>query len=380
MDRFGIGQVRLPEFHIDNFRLPVFGNSSGTSGNHEVELHESLVDAWYFSGYSNENPPEELVGVKGGKMALKNFAFTLGTGFGMYHYNFRNGIIQSSVSTTPYTLKYSGDGYKDLWFMRRNGSTGSPLNYEYGAFKFKVTGLKDGASIRISKTENNGFAPQTDYLTDKIYEDGVYTVPGGRDSVSPAGSNYYAYVDLMMIILDDNPKDNLITIELLPVEYEGYLCFDGVDDFAVWNSALMQDDYTIILKRKWLDTDLAGNKALASKRATSSLADGAFIFEKITNDVAYSYSYGGRSGIILSQNDIVYQTADSYNGTTPIERGSLSDTQLLGLGAGVINSLGSQFAQCAIAYFALYSRTLTTQEIEKEKVKLEAEWNKRLIK
>lgn len=378
MDKLGIKQVGLHDF-----RLPMFGNSSSTSGNHEIGLHESLVDAWYFSGYSNENPPEELVGVvgvNGYAMRLYNFAFTLGTGFGMYYYNFRNGIVQSSVSTTPYTLKYSGDGYKNLWFMRRNGSLGNPLNYEYGAFKFKVTGLKDGASIRISKTENNGFAPQTDYLTDKIYEDGVYTVPGGRDSVSPAGSNYYAYVDLMMIILDDNPKDNLITIELLPAEYEGYLCFDGVDDFAVWNSALMQDDYTIILKRKWLDTDLAGNKALASKRATSSLADGAFIFEKISNDIVYSYSYGGRSGIILSQNDIVYQTADSYNGTTPIERGSLSDTQLLGLGAGVINSLGSQFAQCAIAYFALYSRTLTTQEIEKEKVKLEAEWNKRLIK
>lgn len=74
MDRFGIGQVRLPEFHIDNFRLPVFGDSSGTSGNHEIVPHESLVDAWYFSGYSNENPPEELVGVVGIKAMQCDFA------------------------------------------------------------------------------------------------------------------------------------------------------------------------------------------------------------------------------------------------------------------------------------------------------------------
>lgn len=382
MDRFGIGQVRLPEFHIDNFRLPVFGNSSGTSGNHEIGLHESLVDAWYFSGYSNENPPEELVGVvgvNGYAMRLYNFAFTLGTGFGMYYYNFRNGIVQSSVSTTPYTLKYSGDGYKNLWFMRRNGSLGNPLNYEYGAFKFKVTGLKDGASIRISKTENNGFAPQTDYLTDKIYEDGVYTVPGGRDSVSPAGSNYYAYVDLMMIILDDNPKDNLITIELLPAEYEGYLCFDGVDDYAKCNGLPLLEDYTLICKRIWLGTDNNTTaKSIASKRANSGVIDGAFILERIGIDgISKCCNYGGMTGIEISQQDVVYQTASSYNGHYALKRGTQTDTELLSLGSV---RPGYEFAQCAIAYFALYNRTLTTQEIEKEKVKLETEWNKRLIK
>lgn len=376
MDRFGIGQVRLPEFHIDNFRLPVFGNSSGTSGNHEIGLHESLVDAWYFSGYSNENPPEEVVGVKGGKMALKNFAFTLGTGFGMYHYNFRNGIIQSSVSTTPYTLKYSGDGYKNLWFMRRNGSTGSPLNYEYGAFKFKVTGLKDGASIRIHKTEYNGISQQTDYLTDKIYEDGVYTVPGGRDGVSPAGSNYYAYVDLMMIILDDNPKDNLITIELLPAEYEGYLCFDGVDDYAECNGLPILENYTLICRRGWIAKPETGVTALASKRTSGGIVDGAFNLERMTSTSRWTISYGSLSNIVFSEEDVIYQTSLSYNGSV-ISRGTAKDTSILILGE---EGLKSNFAECAIAYFALYSRTLTTQEIEKEKVKLEAEWNKRLIK
>lgn len=377
MDRFGIGSVRLPEFHIDNFRLPVFGNSSGTSGNHEIGLHESLVDAWYFSGYSNENPPEELVGVvgvNGYAMRLHSFAFTLGTGFGRYFYNFRNGIVQSSVSTTPYALKYSGDGYKDLWFMRRNGSTGNPLNYEYGAFKFKVTGLKDGASIRISKTENNGFAPQTDYLTDKIYEDGVYTVPGGRGSVSPAGSNYYAYVDLMMIILDDNPKDNLITIELLPAEYEGYLCFDGVDDEASCDNLPLLEDYTLICRREYIGTSPQnGSKVLASK--SSYISAGEFMVEYITSNTHKTTSYGAGNDVNIEQSPVFYQTKSSYNGT-PIKYGTASPASQLFLG----RKIDGHNSDCAIAYFALYSRTLTTQEIEKEKVKLEAEWNKRLIK
>lgn len=377
MDRFGIGQVRLPEFHIDNFRLPVFGNSSGTSGNHEIGLHESLVDAWYFSGYSNENPPEELVGVvgvNGYAMRLLSFAFTLGSGFGRYFYNFRNGIVQSSVSTTPYTLKYSGDGYKNLWFMRRNGSLGNPLNYEYGAFKFKVTGLKDGASIRISKTENNGFAPQTDYLTDKIYEDGVYTVPGGRDSVSPAGSNYYAYVDLMMIILDDNPKNNVITIELLPAEYEGYLCFDGVDDEASCDNLPLLEDYTLICRREYIGTSPQnGSKVLASK--SSYISAGEFMVEYITSNTHKTTSYGAGNDVNIEQSPVFYQTKSSYNGT-PIKYGTASPASQLFLG----RKIDGHNSDCAIAYFALYSRTLTTQEIEKEKVKLEAEWNKRLIK
>lgn len=383
MDRFGIGQVRLPEFHIDNFRLPVFGNSSGTSGNHEVELHESLVDAWYFSGYSNENPPEELVGVvgvNGYAMRLLSFAFTLGSGFGKYFYNFRKGIIQTPVSTTSYTLKYSGGGFRLLWYMRINsGTAGSPLYYEYGAFKFKVTGLKDGASIRISKTEYNGISQQTDYLTDKIYEDGVYTVPGGNDSVSPAGSTYYAYVDVMSILLYDNPKDNLITIELLPAEYEGYLCFDGVDDYAACNKLPPLEDYTLICKRIWLGTDNnTTSKSIASKRANPGVIDGAFILERIGIDgISKCYNYGGTTGIEISQQDVVYQTASSYNGHYALKRGTQTDTELLSLGSA---GPGYEFAQCAIAYFALYSRTLTTQEIEKEKVKLEAEWNKRLIK
>lgn len=377
MDRFGIGQVRLPEFHIDNFRLPAFGNSSETSGNHEVGLHESLVDAWYFSGYSNDNPPEELVGVvgvNGYAMRLYNFAFTLGTGFGMYYYNFRNGIVQSSVSTTPYTLKYSTDGYKRLWFMRRNGSTGSPLNYEYGAFKFKVTGLKDGASIRIHKTEYNGIYQQTDYLTDKIYEDGVYTVPGGKGGVSPADSSYYAYVDLMMIILDDNPKNNLITIELLPAEYEGYLCFDGVDDYAACGNLPLLEDYTLICRREYTGTSPQnGDKVLASK--SSYISAGEFTVEYISSNAHKTTSYGAGNDVDIEQSPVFYQTKSSYNGT-PIKYGTASPNNQLFLG----RRNDGHNSDCAIAYFALYSRTLTTQEIEKEKVKLEAEWNKRLIK
>lgn len=59
-------------------------------GGRKATFHNSLVDAWFMSGYSNENPPEEVVGVKGGKMALKNFAFSLNSGFGKYNVDFKS--------------------------------------------------------------------------------------------------------------------------------------------------------------------------------------------------------------------------------------------------------------------------------------------------
>lgn len=45
------------------------------------ELDASLVDAWIFSGYRNEDAPKSVTGEKGHALTLRNFAFTEGSGF-----------------------------------------------------------------------------------------------------------------------------------------------------------------------------------------------------------------------------------------------------------------------------------------------------------
>lgn len=45
------------------------------------ELDASLVDAWVFSGYRNEDAPESVTGEKGHALALGNFAYAEGSGF-----------------------------------------------------------------------------------------------------------------------------------------------------------------------------------------------------------------------------------------------------------------------------------------------------------
>lgn len=48
----------------------------------EISFDKSLVDAWFMSGYSNDNPPASISGYKGHELVLKNFAFTPNSGFG----------------------------------------------------------------------------------------------------------------------------------------------------------------------------------------------------------------------------------------------------------------------------------------------------------
>lgn len=375
MDRFGIGQVRLPEFHIDNFRLPVFGNSSGTSGNHEIGLHKSLVDAWYFSGYSNENPPASLVGAKGNALAFLNFAFSLNSGFGIYNFNFRLWGGSDLVNRTSSALKSTLGGEVLMGGRNMSGTAGEAFHVTYPELKIRVTGLTAQSSIRISNLLNDGSKIDVVPLLDVITQDGEYTIPAGEFTITPV-EGATASANILYIRHYDNIEGNEITVEQIP-SYDGYLCFDGVDDYIVWKTSPILEDYTVICKRKWFNTDLIPIKAIASKRKSGVKMDGAFIFERITNASVWALNYGFNTYIEISQQDVVYQTASSYNGHYALKRGTLTDTELLSLGSA---GPGYEFAQCAIAYFALYSRTLTTQEIEKEKVKLEAEWNKRLIK
>lgn len=157
-------------------------------------------------------------------------------------------------------------------------------------------------------------------------------------------------------------------------EVEGSLMFDGVDDYAECNGLPILEDYTVICRRKWLAKPEKGVTALASKRASAGIIDGAFNLERMTSTSRWTVSYGSLSNIVFSEEDVIYQTTLSYNGSV-ISRGTAKDTPILILGE---EGLKYNFAQCAIAYFALYSRTLTTQEIEEEKIKLEQKWKSKL--
>jgi hypothetical protein len=154
--------------------------------------------------------------------------------------------------------------------------------------------------------------------------------------------------------------------------YEGALVFDGVDDYGICTGLPILDDYTVICKREIINKETG---SVASKRTSSSQWDGAFIFER-NNQLT---SFGQNNYRTIQQDSVSYMTATSYNGDI-ISRGSLQDTEYLILGADGFNidlNRAHEFSNCAIYYFALYNKSLTPEEIETEKERLNEEWLKR---
>lgn len=150
--------------------------------------------------------------------------------------------------------------------------------------------------------------------------------------------------------------------------YEGALVFDGVDDYGICTGLPILDDYTVICRRV-LENNT--KNVVASKSVVAG--NGAFIFE-YGNNATYSFSEY-TSGLAVNLKDSVsYQTKNSYNGST-ITVGNADDTDTLTL--GIIRERDGRLLKGAIYYFALYNKSLTPEEIETEKERLNEEWLKR---
>ena len=90
-------------------------------------------------------------------------------------------------------------------------------------------------------------------------------------------------------------------------------------------------DYTVIAERTWFD--IHDISCFIGKRNRSGDNLGAFEFEFRANK---TFSFGGDNNIIFADNNIVYQTKNSYNGAE-IKSGSLDDTDVLIIGAAQRN-------------------------------------------
>lgn len=163
--------------------------------------------------------------------------------------------------------------------------------------------------------------------------------------------------------------------------YDGALVFDGVDDYGICTGLPLMDDYTVICRRKIIH--IKNSSAVASKRTYPGDIGsfGAFVFERVyVHGVKTTISFGKSNDMSeFDSNEVVYQTKTSYNGTT-INSSNSNDSDILCLGANAYNiSLGicQEFSNVAIYYFALYNKSLTPEEIEVEKERLNEEWLKR---
>lgn len=330
------------------------------------------------SGPSNSDKPSSITGVNGIKMELKNFAYTAGSGFGMYNTSFKEWRKVSSsadyVIADTYvkvTTHYEAEGNRPIVGIAAE---------DYNNVTFKVRAEFTDYSYTPSNTDGVRLS--------LIYVDNMgSTIAAGENVITPGLNTVYKfdlssvpeeYLSTALVAIIVRGKG---TIRMDIEREEGVLVFDGVDDYGICTGLPILDDYTVICKREIIS--IKNSSAVASKRTYPDDVGsfGAFILERVFASGGKSiYSFGSPNGISeFDSNEVVYQTKTSYNGIT-ITSGNDNDSDTLCLGANAYNitlERCQEFSNVAIYYFALYNKSLTPEEIEEEKTRLNEEWLKR---
>lgn len=322
----------------------LFGRRAGKAGPPIPPFNKAMVDAWFMSGLSNADKPGSITGVMGNEIALKNFTYSLSSGFGKYTVDFTKYTGSNTTSNSISIYKEAGinKGFVTIAY--------SQLESDIPSYSIEIKGL-DSGQILYYYRNNEGLEKNVTYNKDGIYELPICYKEGEKGISAGFTIN----------------SVNNITITQLPSAYEDALVFDGVDDYGICTGLPILDDYTVICRRVIENnTNVVASKSIVA-------GNGAFIFE-YANNATYSFSEY-TSGLNMNLKDSVsYQTKNSYNGSV-ITVGTANDTDTLTL--GIIREKDSRLLKGAIYYFALYNKSLTIEEIETEKERLNEEWLKR---
>lgn len=233
----------------------------------------------------------------------------LNSGMGVYQTDFSSWNYYPSLSTVEYSPK-------GLVIKKVNSTAQFCASDFVGKFTAEVSGIPEGVSFYYRYNDKTTGSPVSTMLSNGINE------------IDCSNANGDANMTNMFLIGADN-KDINITITQIP-DYPDQLCYDG-NMCAVAYEFPILTDYTIIADRTWFN--IRDISCFIGKRNRSGDNLGAFEFEFRANK---TFSFGGNNDIIFADNNIVYQTKNSYNGAE-IKSGSLDDTDVLIIGAAQQN-------------------------------------------
>nr|UVX48913.1 MAG: hypothetical protein [Bacteriophage sp.] len=329
----------------------LFGRRVGKAGPPIPPFNKAMVDAWFMSGLSNVDKPSSIRGVKGNEVQLKNFAYSLSSGFGKYEVDFNSWKKENTnINVTSSSITITGVLKINTLITYKN-----EISKEW---KVKITGLPASKSIFYRYYEDS-----SDYKQYEMNKNGVYSLPPSK-AFGP-----------IAFICNSSDIDKLtnLTITQLPSAYEGALVFDGLDDYGICTGLPILDDYTVICRRIILSKPYY-YYTVASKSKVAN--EGAFVFEIIQDQIYnHCHSFGANNRIDLHNGEISWQTKNSYNGNT-ITASNKKDSDHLFIGR-LRDTTKGFLLQGVIYYFALYNKSLTPEEIEIEKERLNEEWLKR---
>ena len=334
-------KVELPPYYWDAYGKTNLDEDKATIQQRGVAVgdYDLINNNFAYEGMSGYNGYPAVFGTN------KTYA-NLVSNDGNFILTSSHNIINVTKFDTSYGLLYS--------HIKLDGKLTS-RNIDYPSYKIKVTGLKKGFGLHYYYLKNPSDANLSAF---GIGTDGTYTIP---KSFASDGSLINNNVLIGFIFTGTAPESCNVTIEVLP-EYENGLVYDGVDDYSKNENIPVLTDYTIIAKRLWINKDNPLNEQFIHKGAINTpISESAFMLEyEIGNDTYYrSSSYGGYINIERSNRPerIVYQTSNSYNGTS-ITKGSGTDTTGIVIGGVTNNYWNGVFYK-----LMLYSKTLPLLQI-----------------
>lgn len=231
----------------------------------------------------------------------------LNSGMGVYQQDFSKLIISRvDKKQDSFSFTVSGSGGSYLAYMQLG-------NWNNKAFKIlaNINAKSDYLYLR--------FRNSTDaVITSVMLKDGENIIPA--QNIEGATKAVFEY---------SLKEGESITITQIP-DYPDQLCYDGSMCAVAYEFPILTD-YTIIADRTWFN--IRDISCFIGKRNRSGDNLGAFEFEFRANK---TFSFGVNNGIIFADNNIVYQTKNSYNGAE-IKSGSLDDTDVLIIGAAQRN-------------------------------------------
>lgn len=266
------------------------------------------------------------------------------SGAGGYNQNFNQwgyGNLPPALQTyTPHKMELN------IPSTLRTGNVYSNLGKEGDIYDFtlKIVGLKDGASLRITKGVVSG-------NIERIEKDGIYKI------YQPLETSW-DQLRIYIVISNPNSIDLNITIEQLPL-YPGALVFDGVDDYGTCDNfpiLTKEKGYTVVALRSYLAESI-GYLVYNGTNAKQS----AFAFER--SDSLDTWSWGINSSIRnLLPKLMSYQTSNSYNNNIISTGTAIEGDKLIR-----IASIGGGYSNVAIWELVFLDHDATEEELTKIK-------------
>lgn len=308
----------------------------------------------------------------------------------------RQGCTNENMAENPILRDLSGNGHdatcynfnwNDIFFS--HGGIGAYNYYAINSYQFVQTGgivtysaNHTKATITKAASENHVFwqyyiAPQTE-IRIKIKITGLsnsgFTISGMSLETQEDGEYFLVATNTtdsakwygLRFDIDHLNQPCNITIEQLTI-YPHALISNGVDSYCIAEGLPILTDFTVFAKRKYIS--MVFNSALLSKRDDVNFSGnyddniGAFQLERNNSEERTIFSFGKSNEVaIQQQKDIVYLTANSYNGN-PISKGDAVDTSTLNIFN--FGSVGhNPCSNVALYSVILFNRTLTPEEIE----------------